>query len=414
MEGILELLDQDELALEETKALTGEVLDADGTPVKKENKVLGFLRGVGSRIWAALKAAWAKIVEKFMKLRNWLKKFAFWKKKKEQAGPSGSSQDVLPAGAKQEGAKPISAHAVKLAALPEKSASTQKEEAERAARMQARAARISAKAAQNEANGSRQAIPMGGAVNRGGGKGSAPSKVEKKAKAQVAAYTSRDNSNKRVLNPEPATNLVKKYLSEFSKYTILFKNGPEQLMNKAPSLEAQYKKCNMLKEQCQNIIDQTFADDAYMDAKAAEAAANHINGVISTAESLSKATEDIAKGYLENANLAVGATKQKGAHKAAEQKRDNMSGYISAYQSASRDMLSVLGKLYSGYARFVKSVSGAQEALMYMDEDYAMECGYYWVVDEDSMDEVATESMNALYDLEFDIDDSDADEDLAM
>lgn len=402
MEGILELLNQEDIAIEE--ALSGEVVDGDGNPIKKENKFVKFVKGVGEKIWNALKAAWAKIVEKFTKLRNWLKKFAFWKKKKEQEGNSSNTQNV---------STDNTPRSVKLAALPEKGTATQ-EERERAQRNVDRAARIGKKMAQNEANGSKQAIPMGGAVNRGGGKGSAPSKVEKKAKAQVAAYTSRDNSNKRVLNPEPATNLVKKYLSEFSKYTILFKNGPEQLMNKAPSLEAQYKKCNMLKEQCQNIIDQTFADDAYMDAKAAEAAANHINGVISTAESLSKATEEIAKGYLENANLAVGATKQKGAHKAAEQKRDNMSGYISAYQSASRDMLSVLGKLYSGYARFVKSVSGAQEALMYMDEDYAMECGYYWVVDEDSMDEVATESMNALYDLEFDIDDSDADEDLAM
>lgn len=406
MEGILELLNQEDIATEE--ALSGEVVDGDGNPIKKENKFVKFVKGVGEKIWNALKAAWAKIVEKFTKLRNWLKKFAFWKKKKEQEGNSSNTQNVS-----TDNTPRISKQGVKLAALPEKGTATQ-EERERAQRNVDRAARIGKKMAQNEANGSNQAIPMGGAVNRGGGKGSAPSKVEKKAKAQVAAYTSRDNSNKRVLNPEPATNLVKKYLSEFSKYTILFKNGPEQLMNKAPSLEAQYKKCNMLKEQCQNIIDQTFADDAYMDAKAAEAAANHINGVISTAESLSKATEEIAKGYLENANLAVGATKQKGAHKAAEQKRDNMSGYISAYQSASRDMLSVLGKLYSGYARFVKSVSGAQEALMYMDEDYAMECGYYWVVDEDSMDEVATESMNALYDLEFDIDDSDADEDLAM
>lgn len=406
MEGILELLNQEDIAIEE--ALSGEVVDGDGNPIKKENKFVKFVKGVGEKIWNALKAAWAKIVEKFTKLRNWLKKFAFWKKKKEQEGNSGGAQNVS-----TDNTPRISRQGVKLAALPEKGTATQ-EERERAQRNVNRAARIGKKMAQNEANGSKQAIPMGGAVNRGGGKGTAPSKVEKKAKAQVAAYTSRDNSNKRVLNPEPATNLVKKYLSEFSKYTILFKNGPEQLMNKAPSLEAQYKKCNMLKEQCQNIIDQTFADDAYMDAKAAEAAADHINGVISTAESLSKATEDIANGYLKNAQMAVDATKQKGAHKAAEQKRDNMSSYISAYQSASRDMLSVLGKLYSGYARFVKSVSGAQEALMYMDEDYAMECGYYWVVDEDSMDEVATESMNALYDLEFDIDDSDADEDLAM
>ena len=273
---------------------------------------------------------------------------------------------------------------------------------------------MSTKAAKNDQLGSTQAIPMGGAINRGGGKGTAPAKVEKKAKAQVAAYTSRDNSNKRVLHSDPAIKLVNKYLEEFSKYTILFKNGPEKLMNKAPSLEAQYKKCSMLKEQCKNIVDQTFADDAYMDAKEADTAAKNIDDVLRTAESLSKQTDAIADNYLKNAQMAVDATKQKGARKEAIKTRDSMSGYVSAYQSASRDMLSVLGKLYSGFAKFVKSVSGAQEALMYMDEDYAMECGYYWVMDEDSMDEVATESMNTLYDLEFGIDDSDADEDLAM
>ena len=56
MEGILELLDQEDIATEE--ALTGEVVDGDGNPVKKENKFVKFVKGVGEKIWNALKAAW--------------------------------------------------------------------------------------------------------------------------------------------------------------------------------------------------------------------------------------------------------------------------------------------------------------------------------------------------------------------
>lgn len=378
MEGILDLLDQEDLGFE-AQALTGDIVDANGGMIKKQNRLVEAVKGIGSKIWKALVTAWNAILEKFQKLKGWLKKFAFWKKKKEQNAPP-STQSALTDN------RPAS-HQTALG--------------------EGRQAAKRAEAAAHSTQGTGPTIPMGGDIAQPKNKQQADLAVIKsRAGGLASAYSHRDDkSGRTVLDPTKLIAQGNAYLSIFQKYTMAMKlENKEQMLNKVASYKASKQKCDALREAFDEMIQKTFTPGTYMDAKAAEDAARGIDAMIQHVTKISTQAQEIAAQFARDQQVAVDHTVQKGARKRATANLGSISQIQSDYQQASRDCIRSLGHLYSGLMEHVRGVSGAHEALIEMDGDYAMECGYD--VDDMDLSTLAIESMNA----EFDIDDSDADD----